>query len=299
MEGLFFGATETLAREGGAEELLNLWDYSGDCESVDRFDYDDALFVGLYDIYSGCGGGENLFVVLTAQYKNNENVLVLLQVAIPADSSQEPFEQILASFTLNSDSLSGAPGAESTTTTQESPTAQVLVPTLNVRAGPGTNYSRLGAVNNGDVLAVVGQVNDCGWLQVTTADGTDGWVSGGQQYVQLNGDCASIPEAEAPPPPRSSSSGNSGNTGNTGATGGQGCVTFRNNLGVELNITFTRPSDRWNKTFKVAGHGQQRECFDPGKYTITVDAPPPWNSFNDEITLAAGDNLPYDVNPGE
>ena len=308
--GLFYGATTLLGSD--AEELLNRWDYSNSCKEVDRFDYDDALFVGLYDIYSECGDGNNLFAVLAAQFKTKEELLVLLQVAIPEDSSEEPFEQILASFTLSSEGVINAleettnsAGTTATTTdetTSKEATVQVLAPTLNLRGGPGTNYNRLGALAKGDVLTVSGQVDNCGWFKVVTADGVEGWVSGGQQYVQLNGDCSAIPVAEAPAPPSNTSSGNTGNagnTGNTGSTGGKGCITFRNNLGAELNITFTRPRDGWNTNFKVPGHGQRRECFDPARYTLTVDAPPPWSSFNDEVTLAAGDNVPYDVNPGE
>jgi serine protease Do len=296
-EGMFYGATTTLAQTGGAEALLDMWDYSDECDDVERLDYDDALFVGLYDLYSGCGG-QNLFVVLAAQFKERANLLVLLQIAIPAGSSEEPFEQILASFTLNSQGVIDATSEQSANITSEpadeGPTAQVLVPTLNVRSGPGTNYTRIGAVNNGERLVVTGQFSNCSWLQVTTLSGASGWISGGQQFVRLDGDCAKITAVAAPPPPSTTSGGSS----SSAAGSNQACVTFRNNLGAELNVTFTRSSDRWNKNFKVPGHNQRRECFDPGKYTLTVDAPPPWSSFNDELTLKAGDNFPYDVNPG-
>jgi serine protease Do len=168
--------------------------------------------------------------------------------------------------------------------------------TLNVRSGPGTNFGRISAVAQGDVLTVVGQVNNCAWLSVVTPDGKEGWVSGAGQYVSLDTACSDVPAAQAPAAP---SGGSSGSSGGGSAAAGKGCITFRNNLGAELTITLTRPQDGWNKTFKVGGKGQGRECLDPARYTMTVDAPPPWSSFNDEFTIKAGDNFPYDINPGE
>lgn len=302
--GVFYGATATQAALYDAAGFLDQWDYSNSCAEVERFDYDDAVFAGFYDLYSDCGDDGNVFVVLSAAPKEVDGILVLIQVSIPAGTSTEPFEQILASFTIDQVDNLLAPAEE--TEPDESATVAVLVPTLNVRAGPGTNYNRIGSVNRGAILTVVGQAENCGWFQIVTPDGQTGWVSGGAQFVTLTGVCSDIPQAEAPPPQRTTTSntgstGNAGSTGSTGNTGSptssQACVTFRNNLGAELTITFTRTSDHWNKTFKVAGHGQQRECFDPGRYTLTVDAPPPWGSFNDDLTLSAGDNFPYDVNP--
>jgi serine protease Do len=304
--GMFYGATATQAALYDAAEFLGQWDYSSSCAEVERFDYDDPVFSGVYDLYSDCGDEGNVFVVLAAAPTEMEGILVLIQVSIPAGTSAEPLEQILASFTIDQvDSLlaqteDAEPDAEATVT--------VLAPTLNVRAGPSTNHERIGSVSGGTVLTVVGQVENCGWFQVVTPDGQTGWVSGGAQFVTLTGVCGDIPQAAAPAPPRTTTSGNTGNTGsggntgssgNTSGTGGQACITFRNNLGAELTVTFTRPNDQWNKTFKVAGNRQHRECFNPGRYTLTVDAPPPWGSFNDDLTLSAGDNFPYDVNPGE
>jgi serine protease Do len=297
--GVFFGATASQAARYDAESLLDRWNFSDSCSEVERLDYDDGVFAGLYDLYSDCGDEGNVFVVLSAAPKVLDGILVLIQVAIPAGASSEPFEQILATFAIEQPENLLELDEPALPT---EPTVEVLAPTLNVRAGPGTNYNRIGAVNRGAILTVTGQVENCSWFQVVTPAGDAGWVSGGAQYVTLNGACSDIPQAVAPAPPRTTTSGNAGTGGNTGGSSGasgQACITFRNNLGAELTITFTRTSDQWNKTFKVGGHRQQRECFNPGRYTLTVDAPPPWGSFNDDLTLSAGDNFPYDVNPGD
>ena len=97
-------------------------------------------------------------------------------------------------------------------------TAVVRVNSLNVRTGPGTEYSRIASVNRDDQLAITGQVNNCAWLQIIAPDGTVGWVSGGAQYVSITANCADIPEVQAPPPPSNSSS--SGSSGSSGASAG-------------------------------------------------------------------------------
>jgi hypothetical protein len=33
----------------------------------------------------------------------------------------------------------------------------------------------------------------------------------------------------------------------------------------------------------------------PGKYALTIDAPPPWSTINDDLTLQAGDAYLYPV----
>lgn len=73
-----------------------------------------------------------------------------------------------------------------------SPTATVVVAGLNVRSGPGVNFARVGQVTRNAELDVVGQTQNCAWLRVKLDDGSEGWVSGGAQYVRLNVPCSSI-----------------------------------------------------------------------------------------------------------
>lgn len=75
----------------------------------------------------------------------------------------------------------------------------------------------------------------------------------------------------------------------------QGCYRFENLLGPELTITFTRQADNWNDTFKVPGDQATVYCLDPGSYTYTIDAPPPWNSINGELVVQAGDRYSWPV----
>lgn len=64
-----------------------------------------------------------------------------------------------------------------TPATPSGPTATINVPAgANVRTGPGTSYSALGALPNGTVLQVVGKNQTGEWFHVLTDRGT-GWVS--------------------------------------------------------------------------------------------------------------------------
>lgn len=53
---------------------------------------------------------------------------------------------------------------------------------LNVRTGPGTNYSKIGQVSPGEELEVVQYDDAAGWYEIKLEGGT-GWVT--KQYVQI------------------------------------------------------------------------------------------------------------------
>lgn len=285
--GLFFGVSEEFAGSD-SKEILDAMDYSENCDSSDRFEYDDSVFVGHYDLWEGCGGSdESLWVVLAAQPKESADYLVLLNVLIPQKDNTTALDEIFKSFNIAS-STSGQEDAL--------PIAEVTTNALNVRSGPGTNYERLGSLGNGDQVVVIGQYNSCDWLNVQTRDEVTGWISGNARYVTLDTDCDAIPEAEAPAPPRNSGSG-SQRPSPAAPTGTKGCYLFQNQLGAELNITFTRKGDGWNTTFKVGEGAEVQQCFDPGNYTYTLDAPPPWGSSNGELTISAGDNYTFPIRP--
>lgn len=283
--GLFFGASTEYAGVD-SEEVLDIMDYSENCKSSERFEYDDSVFVGHYDLWEGCGGTESLWVVLAAQPKESADYLVLLNILLATDDDIAAFEEILKSFNVTNIGS----GEENVL-----PIAEVTTNALNVRTGPGTNYDRIGSVSQGDQLIILGQYNNCGWLNIQTRDELVGWVSGSARYVILNVDCSVLPAVEAPAPPRNS--GSNQRPAPTAPTGNKGCYLFQNQLGAELNITFTRKGDGWNINFKVARDSEVQQCFDPGNYTYTLDAPPPWGSTNGELTVSAGDNYTFPIRP--
>ncbi len=194
----------------------------------------------------------------------------------------DAFIEIMATLVVAS-----ADGEMESSAAASLPTATIVANALNVRNGPGTNYARVAAVYQDDEVTVAGQSGDCAWLQVVTPDGQPGWVSGKSTYVELNGDCEQIPEAEIATPQSSA--------GGRAASSAKGCYLFQNQLGTELTLTFTQADTKQNVTFKIPARGEQQQCFDPGPYTYTLDAPPPWGSTNGELTVSAGDNYTFPI----
>ena len=95
--GAFFGASEVLLDESEPGDLLEVSDFSGDCAYDGRYDYEDAVYTGAYDLWVQCGGTNTAFVVLEA-YPPGEDFAVLVQVQVVTDADLEALDVILATF---------------------------------------------------------------------------------------------------------------------------------------------------------------------------------------------------------
>lgn len=80
----------------------------------------------------------------------------------------------------------------------ESPAAPVATsvpvssgPGLNVRSGPGTSYSVLGKVINGQDITLLGRNSVSTWVKIQTVDGLQGWISA--SFVQAATPVSSLP----------------------------------------------------------------------------------------------------------
>lgn len=76
---------------------------------------------------------------------------------------------------------------------QTTPDATVKASALNLRSGPGTNYTIITVLRQGETVDVIGQYGSCSWLQVRTAQGVEGWISGAARFVTLHIACADLP----------------------------------------------------------------------------------------------------------
>ncbi|MEZ4616217.1 MAG: SH3 domain-containing protein [Caldilineaceae bacterium] len=238
--GLFY-ATSSEFNGSEPSELLDAIDFSESCDKSDRFEYDDGIFLGHYDLWENCGGTETNIVFLAAIPTEQPSYVVLLGVQMPSAGDFAVLDEIFKSFNLNL-----APDGLGNTT----PTAEVVVDALNVRSGPGTNYGRIGGVSRGEQLIVIGEYNNCGWLNVQTRGELVGWVSGSAQYVRFAANCTDIPTVEPPAPPQNS--GTNARSGNSGTVSGKGCYLFQNQIGQELTITYTRRGDGWKISWPSA-----------------------------------------------
>ncbi len=75
---------------------------------------------------------------------------------------------------------------------------QVLAPNLQVRAGPGINYNRVGVLNKGDSVQVRGDFGE--WLKIEPPPGTKLWVS--RPLVQFPAAPKPAPEVAKPTSPK-------------------------------------------------------------------------------------------------
>ena len=71
--------------------------------------------------------------------------------------------------------------------------AEIVAAGLNVREGPGVGYAAIATVAQGDKLDVTGISANGNWLQIITAYGKQGWISGQSAYVHIIGSLDSIP----------------------------------------------------------------------------------------------------------
>jgi len=93
-----------------------------------------------------------------------------------------------------------APPAEQPTATPVPNLIKVTNEFVNVRAGPGTGYERVGQLTLNQVVSVVGKNEDGTWWQIEFQGGPDGkaWVIG--QYVEFSGDANAVPVVKVAPP---------------------------------------------------------------------------------------------------
>ena len=310
-------------------EVLDLVEMSDSCNYDDRFDYERPGFSGEYDLWTDCDDQGVVIAWLAARPDDHPDIALLIMVAMLTDEDYDAFEQIIstveysepADFNALLDELAAAEieRAGSANELDEStaggdPVAVVLVNALNVRAGPGTNYERVDSVTLNDQLLISGRNEACSWLQVTTPSGRDGWVSASADFITFTTLCRDIPVVDAPAASGSSGAAGDSTGGSTGdsstptdtagstevastANASLGCYLFQNQLGSEITITFTAQNRDWNNTFPLGVDAEREECFEPGLYTYTLDAPPPWGSTNGEMDVAAGDNFYFPISP--
>jgi serine protease Do len=99
--GVFFGASDDLAKLGGYVNLLDVERdiYRQYCKLEGRYDYSDALYRGKYDLYSNCDGSGNAFITLSAVPNDNSQAfLILVEMNITKEADYDALDQILATF---------------------------------------------------------------------------------------------------------------------------------------------------------------------------------------------------------
>ena len=111
---------------------------------------------------------------------------------------------LLAACTSNTNNYIFTPTiTHITQTTQKTPTISIIptrtpslttgcvnINALNVRAGPGVEYSIIGGLSNGECATIKGRNANSSWVWVESQD-LKGWVSAG--YLSVIGDLTRVP----------------------------------------------------------------------------------------------------------
>jgi len=92
-----------------------------------------------------------------------------------------------------------SPSPTETPSPMPNPVAVVQGDRVNVRAGPGTGYPRIGQVVKGTKLQIIAQNGDGDWLLLCCVDGLEGWIAA--ELVSTSGVLGRIPVVTPSPPP--------------------------------------------------------------------------------------------------
>jgi ABC-type branched-subunit amino acid transport system substrate-binding protein/uncharacterized protein YgiM (DUF1202 family) len=125
----------------------------------------------LYEL-TGSGGAQAVAAYDNGVLREDAGFGEEIAGAVPTD---EPAPQATATFLPTATTLSG-------TATPSVVTATVTEPTLNVRSGPGTNYSIVGRLSENDQVPVIGRNADFTWL-VIQYRGQVAWIT--SEFVSI------------------------------------------------------------------------------------------------------------------
>jgi hypothetical protein len=78
----------------------------------------------------------------------------------------------------------------------------------------------------------------------------------------------------------------------------KGCFLFENQMDAEANVTFTAKDWEWSDVVFIAAGESKVYCLDPGRYAATVDVPPPWSGYNEDIEVKAGEHFRWPIYGG-
>jgi serine protease Do len=122
--GVVFFASEAMAEIASIEDLLALGDSSTDCVYEGRYDYEDALYTGAYDLYNSCGGSDSILVILAA-FPDDNSYATLLIIQAVSDADLTAVDHIMDTFVVvdelpgSTGNISGSSGGGTTDVTLE------------------------------------------------------------------------------------------------------------------------------------------------------------------------------------
>lgn len=96
---------------------------------------------------------------------------------------------------------SPTPEPPTPTAAPAAPQVEITAATVNLRSGPGTNYSRLSQASRGQRLDILARNNAGDWFQVQLPGGQAAWVINSPQFTRPVGDTSAVAVAATIPTP--------------------------------------------------------------------------------------------------
>ena len=89
--GVFAAASSSLGVD--VDGMLALNDFSLDCDGVERFPYDDGVYTGAFDFWTGCGEENSGFIVVGAQ-PDDASCTMLVQIVVVSEADLVAADEI-------------------------------------------------------------------------------------------------------------------------------------------------------------------------------------------------------------
>ncbi|MFN2187826.1 MAG: S1C family serine protease [Candidatus Promineifilaceae bacterium] len=95
--GVAFYASDVLAQDYDVAGLLDYLAEDYDCDYDGRYEYDDGVYSGLYDLYVNCGNSGSVIIELSAE-PAHQGYLVYLVIQAISDADIEAMQRVLDTF---------------------------------------------------------------------------------------------------------------------------------------------------------------------------------------------------------
>lgn len=93
--GVFIGASPLIGST--VEEVLDMFDFTDDCAYDGRYEYDDGVYTGLYDLYIDCGPEGSLFFQVIAE-PADRSWIASIQIVALTDADLTAADEIFNTF---------------------------------------------------------------------------------------------------------------------------------------------------------------------------------------------------------
>lgn len=165
--------------------------------------------------------------------------------------------------------MTPTPLPTATPTPPPPPQAIIQVEALNVREGPGTNYTVLTQATAGEILLVTGRAAGMPWVKVQLADAREAWISAKPEHIQLTVDPASLPVAYFRPPSIVIHRGDS-------ATG-MGVLTIENKGKIDSVIILSQGGNAILSGYVRSGESLTIERVPDGEFVVFMTSGADWD----------------------